>query len=185
QGAARRVLHARVQGPRRGAGLGGPHPGGQDRVDRGAAGDDLRRDPVGRRRRDGGSRVLSASSHAVVDRLFRRESGQAVAVLARILGDLDRAEEAVQDAFLVALERWPAHGVPDNPAAWIVTAARNRAIDRIRSERRWAGRRFALEAELRALGGSDDDEEPELVSPIPDDRLRLIFTTCHPALSAE
>jgi RNA polymerase sigma-70 factor (ECF subfamily) len=91
----------------------------------------------------------------------------------------------VQDAFLVALERWPAHGVPDNPAAWIVTAARNRAIDRIRSERRWAGRRFALEAELRALGGGGDEEPEELVSPIPDDRLRLIFTTCHPALSAE
>jgi RNA polymerase sigma-70 factor (ECF subfamily) len=76
------------------------------------------------------------------------------------------------------------HGVPDNPAAWIVTAARNRAIDRIRSERRWAGRRAALEAELRALGGSED-EEREVVSPIPDDRLRLIFTTCHPSLSAE
>jgi RNA polymerase sigma-70 factor (ECF subfamily) len=98
---------------------------------------------------------------------------------------LDRAEEAVQDAFLVALERWPAHGVPDNPAAWIVTAARNRAIDRIRSERRWAGRRAALEAELRALGGDDASEDAAPVSPIPDDRLRLIFTTCHPALSAE
>ncbi len=104
-------------------------------------------------------------------------------MLARILGDLDRAEEAVQDAFLVALERWPERGIPDNPAAWIVTAARNRAIDRIRSERRWAGRRGALEAELRALGG--DDEETRLVSPIPDERLRLIFTTCHPALAAE
>jgi RNA polymerase sigma-70 factor (ECF subfamily) len=91
----------------------------------------------------------------------------------------------VQDAFLVALERWPAHGVPDNPAAWIVTAARNRAIDRIRSERRWAGRRAALEAELRALGGGADDDDETSVSPIPDDRLRLIFTTCHPALSAE
>jgi RNA polymerase sigma-70 factor (ECF subfamily) len=93
----------------------------------------------------------------------------------------------VQDAFLVALERWPARGVPANPAAWIVTAARNRAIDRIRSERRWAGRRAALEAELRALGG-DPDDSPEAdarVSPIPDDRLRLVFTTCHPALSAE
>ena len=91
----------------------------------------------------------------------------------------------MQDAFLVALERWPARGVPANPAAWIVTAARNRAIDRIRSERRWAGRRAALEAELRALGGGEDDDEAAPVSPIPDDRLRLIFTTCHPALSAE
>jgi RNA polymerase sigma-70 factor (ECF subfamily) len=116
--------------------------------------------------------------------LFRRESGQAVAVLARILGDLDRAEEAVQDAFLVALERWPERGVPDNPAAWIVTAARNRAIDRLRRERRFAGRRAALEAELRALGGGED-EDAQPVSPIPDDRLRLIFTTCHPALAAE
>jgi RNA polymerase sigma-70 factor (ECF subfamily) len=114
-------------------------------------------------------------------------------VLARILGDLDRAEEAVQDAFVVALERWPERGVPDNPAAWIVTAARNRAIDRLRRERRFGDRRAALEAELRALGGGDersggeasgrDDEAP--VSPIPDDRLRLIFTTCHPALAAE
>jgi RNA polymerase sigma-70 factor (ECF subfamily) len=91
----------------------------------------------------------------------------------------------VQDAFLVALERWPAQGVPDNPAAWIVTAARNRAIDRIRTERRWAGRRAALEAELRALGGGAEDDDETPVSPIPDDRLRLIFTTCHPALSAE
>jgi RNA polymerase sigma-70 factor (ECF subfamily) len=74
--------------------------------------------------------------------------------------------------------------VPANPAAWIVTAARNRAIDRIRSEKRWAGRQFALEAELRALGGDEDTEE-ELVSPVPDERLRLIFTVCHPALAPE
>jgi RNA polymerase sigma-70 factor, ECF subfamily len=91
----------------------------------------------------------------------------------------------VQDAFVTALERWPRDGLPANPAAWIVTAARNRAIDRIRSERRWAGRRQALEAELRALGGGDEDDDEDLVSPIPDERLRLIFTVCHPALAAE
>jgi RNA polymerase sigma-70 factor (ECF subfamily) len=91
----------------------------------------------------------------------------------------------VQDAFVTALERWPERGLPENPAAWIVTAARNRALDRIRSERRWAARRTALEAELRALGGDEDDEPDELVSPIPDERLRLLFTTCHPALAAE
>ena len=91
----------------------------------------------------------------------------------------------MQDAFLTALERWPERGLPDNPAAWIVTAARNRALDRIRTERRWAGRRVVLEAELRALGGDSDDDEAELVSPIPDERLRLIFTTCHPALAPE
>jgi RNA polymerase sigma-70 factor (ECF subfamily) len=90
----------------------------------------------------------------------------------------------VQDAFLTALERWPRDGLPDNPAAWIVTAARNRALDRIRSERRWVGRRVALEAELRSLGGDEEGEE-QLVSPIPDERLRLIFTVCHPALAPE
>jgi RNA polymerase sigma-70 factor, ECF subfamily len=92
----------------------------------------------------------------------------------------------VQDAFLVALERWPSSGVPDNPAAWIVTAARNRAIDRLRREKRLVARRAALEAELRALGGGEDeDDEAQLVSPIPDERLRLIFTTCHPALEPD
>src|SRR3954452_4609585 len=173
QGAARRLLPARLQGPRRRAQLGGADPGGQDRRDRGAAGDGLR-----------GDAGLSGGPQTVlVDRLFRCGSGQGVALLARILSDIDRAEEAVQDAFLVALERWPRDGVPANPAAWIVTAARNRAIDRIRRERRWAGRRSALEAELRALGG--EDEEESLVSPIPDERLRLIFTVCHPALAPE
>jgi RNA polymerase sigma-70 factor (ECF subfamily) len=93
----------------------------------------------------------------------------------------------VQDAFLTALEHWPEHGMPANPAAWIVTAARNRALDRIRTERRWVGRRVELAAELRALGGGEDEsvQELELVSPIPDERLRLIFTTCHPALAPE
>ena len=91
----------------------------------------------------------------------------------------------MQDAFVVALERWPRDGMPANPAAWIVTAARNRAIDRIRRERRWAGRQATLEAELRALGGGDEEEEDELVSPVPDERLRLIFTVCHPALAPE
>lgn len=121
----------------------------------------------------------------MVDRLFRRESGQAVAVLARVFGDLDRAEEAVQDAFVVALERWPRDGLPDNPAAWIVTAARNRALDRLRSEKRWAGRRAALEAELRTIGEEPEPDPDEPMSPIVDDRLRLIFTVCHPALAPE
>jgi len=72
----------------------------------------------------------------VVDRLFRRESGRAVAALIRVLGDFELAEEAVQEAFAIALERWPADGVPENPGAWITTTARNRAIDRIRREQR-------------------------------------------------
>jgi len=112
----------------------------------------------------------------VVDSLFRRESGRAVATLIRVLGDFDLAEEAVQEAFAIALERWPVDGVPESPGAWITTTARNRAIDRLRRARR--GREKTEDAtrvhELEALG--DDMHE------IPDDRLRLIFTCCHPAL---
>src|SRR3954447_5985231 len=180
QGATRRVLRARVQGPRRGARMGGAHPRGPVRRRRGAPGHRLRHPAGHDERRRGGVRLTVPSD--LIDRLFRRESGQAVALLARIFGDLDRAEKAVQDAFVTALERWPRDGMPANPAAWIVTAARNRAIDRIRAERRWAGRRTALEAELRGLG---EEEGEAIVSPIPDDRLRLIFTVCHPALAPE
>jgi RNA polymerase sigma-70 factor (ECF subfamily) len=99
-----------------------------------------------------------------------------VATLIRILGDFDFAEEAVQDAFAIALQRWPADGVPDNPGAWITTTARNRAIDRLRRERRLRDRSDSLGrlAELEAMGDEMTD--------IPDERLRLIFTCCHPAL---
>jgi RNA polymerase sigma-70 factor (ECF subfamily) len=115
---------------------------------------------------------------AAVDRLFRHEGGRAVAALIRITGDFDLAEESVQEAFAAALRVWPDRGVPDNPGAWIVTTARNRAIDRIRRERTGLDR--SVEADrLRALEESDD------VAEIPDDRLRLIFTCCHPALPME
>jgi len=99
-----------------------------------------------------------------------------------VLGDFDLAEEAVQEAFAVALERWPARGLPRNPAAWITTTARHRAIDRLRREQNLRRKSEALQrlAELEALGGSEDD-----VSGIPDDRLRLMFTCCHPALAME
>jgi RNA polymerase sigma-70 factor, ECF subfamily len=123
-----------------------------------------------------GSR-LSAPG-AVIDRLFRRESGQAVAALARAFGDLDRAEEAVQDAYVVALERWPREGVPPNPAAWIALTARRRAIDRLRRDRRHD--RAVLER-VSELGG----DGAELPSPIPDERLELMFACCHPALAPE
>jgi RNA polymerase sigma-70 factor, ECF subfamily len=119
---------------------------------------------------------------AVVDRLFREESGRAVATLIKILGDFDLAEEAVQDAFVIALERWPRDGVPDNPGAWITRTARNRAIDRLRRRRRFSEKREVLK-ELEALG-RDEGKDGDL-SVIPDDRLRLIFTCCHPALGAE
>jgi RNA polymerase sigma-70 factor (ECF subfamily) len=114
-----------------------------------------------------------------VGRVFREEWGRAVAVLTRVLGDLQLAEDAVQDVFATAIERWPRDGVPDNPGAWVVTAARNRAIDRIRREQTFA-RKAELLARLESLPAEEDD-----VSPIPDDRLALVFTCCHPALAAE
>ena len=112
----------------------------------------------------------------VVDRIFRQESGRVVATLIRVLGDFELAEEAVQDAFVVALERWPAEGVPRNAGAWITTVARNRAIDRLRRDARLREKAETVER-LRELEGLGDD-----MSTIPDDRLRLIFTCCHPAL---
>jgi RNA polymerase sigma-70 factor, ECF subfamily len=103
--------------------------------------------------------------------------------LIRALGDFDLAEDAVQEAFAVAAERWPRDGVPANPGAWIVTTGRNRAIDRIRRERVLEAKRPEL-ARLAALV-PDDGEEEEVLSSIPDERLALIFTCCHPALSVE
>ncbi|MGH2715123.1 MAG: RNA polymerase sigma factor [Thermoleophilaceae bacterium] len=111
--------------------------------------------------------------------MFRRESGRAVATLIRILGDFDLAEEAVQEAFVIALERWPRDGLPDNPGAWIVGTARNRAIDRLRRERRYEEK--LRELELMMPGELEDLPETSL----PDDRLRLFFTCCHPALAPE
>jgi RNA polymerase sigma-70 factor (ECF subfamily) len=105
-----------------------------------------------------------------------------VAALIRIFGDLDIAEDSVQDAFAVALRKWPSDGVPPNPGGWITTTARNRAIDRLRRESR--GRE--LLSEMTVLSHSNDDPGvPEDAGPVQDDRLRLIFTCCHPALSTE
>jgi RNA polymerase sigma-70 factor (ECF subfamily) len=114
-----------------------------------------------------------------VEQVFRDEWGRAVAILTRVLGDLELAEDAVQDAFATALERWPKDGVPRSPGAWIVTTARNRAIDRIRRDRVFQ-RKAELLARLESL-----PEEEEDVTAIPDDRLALVFTCCHPALAAE
>ncbi|MDQ6794881.1 MAG: RNA polymerase sigma factor [Chloroflexota bacterium] len=119
--------------------------------------------------------------------MFREESGRAVATLIRVLGDFDLAEEAVQEAFVVALEVWPERGLPANPGAWIVTTARNRAIDRLRRRRRLVEKSELLrrEAQIEAdLAAVDPAEEGEM-SPIADDRLRLIFTCCHPALALD
>ncbi|MEU3298403.1 RNA polymerase sigma factor [Streptomyces sp. NPDC006678] len=122
-----------------------------------------------------GSGVPEVSA-AAVERVFRQEYGRAVAVLVRVFGDIDVAEEAVQDAFATAVERWPADGLPPSPAGWIITTARNRAVDRLRRE---ASRedRHAQAALLFAA------EEPAEEGPVRDDRLRLIFSCCHPALA--
>jgi len=115
-----------------------------------------------------------------VERVFREVYGQAVATLVRIFGDITLAEDAVQDAFLVASDRWPIGGIPPNPAGWIVTSARNRAIDDLRRSTR--GRE--LHEQLAALA-PPDREDPDEDGPVSDDQLRLIFTCCHPALRTE
>ncbi|MGH2711184.1 MAG: RNA polymerase sigma factor [Actinomycetota bacterium] len=114
--------------------------------------------------------------------MFRRESGRAVATLVRLTGDFDLAEEAVQDAFTVAVERWPRDGIPDNPGAWITATARNRAIDRLRRDKRLAEKTEAI-GQLVRLETSVG--EPSEQTAIADDRLRLIFTCCHPALAPD
>ncbi|WP_157246368.1 RNA polymerase sigma factor [Nonomuraea typhae] len=112
-----------------------------------------------------------------VERVFREEYGRAVAVLVRAFGDIDVAEEAVQDAFATALRRWPEDGLPPSPAGWIITTARNRAVDRLRRESSRQDR-HAQAALLHASG-----QEPAEEGPVRDERLRLIFTCCHPALA--
>ncbi|NMH80248.1 RNA polymerase sigma factor [Pseudonocardia xinjiangensis] len=115
-----------------------------------------------------------------IERVFRAEHGRAVAVLARAFGDLDIAEEAVQDAFTAAVQRWPATGLPPSPAGWIITTARNRAIDHLRRESS-RDDRHAAAALLHARAA--DQDEPAQEGGVPDDRLRLVFTCCHPALA--
>ena len=115
---------------------------------------------------------------AAVERAYRESSGRAVATLVRVFGDIDLAEESVQEAFTVAAERWPSDGIPPNPGGWIVTTARNKSLDRLRRE----SSRYSRETQAALL---QPDREPPEVGPVRDDRLRLIFTCCHPALAAE
>ena len=112
---------------------------------------------------------------AGIERVFREAHGRAVAVLIRAFGDIDMAEEAVQDAFAEAVQRWPTTGLPPSPAGWIITTARNRAIDRLRRER-------SRDYRHRQAAEMLTPEEPEEEAAVADDRLRLIFTCCHPAL---
>jgi RNA polymerase sigma-70 factor, ECF subfamily len=141
-------------------------------------------DPVGSRRHDRGAPRRPASGRGrgtpIVEAVFREEWGRSLAILTRVLGDLDLAEDALQDAFAVALERWHRDGEPANPGAWILATARNRAIDRIRRERTLE-RKTELLARLAELPADEDED----VSAFPDERLELMFTCCHPALALE
>jgi RNA polymerase sigma-70 factor, ECF subfamily len=127
---------------------------------------------------DGATKV----DEAEVGRVFREEYGRSVAGLIRVCGDIDVAEDAVQEAFTIALRKWPEEGLPPNPGGWITTTARNRAIDRLRRESR--GRDLLSEAAVLSPR-NDDAGIPEEVGQVEDDRLRLIFTCCNPALSTE
>ena len=132
---------------------------------------------------------LACSSHArsvaaspegalILDQVFRDEWGRVLAALIGFLGDFDLAEEAAQEAFAIAADRWPREGTPENPRAWLVTTARNRAIDRIRRERTLAEKTRLLDAPEAVEDEMDETE-------IPDERLELVFTCCHPALALD
>ncbi len=119
---------------------------------------------------------MPTTKASAVEQIFRQEFGRALATLVRLFGDIDLAEEAVQEAFVVALQRWPETGAPPNPGGWIVTTARNRAVDRLRRE----GSRTERHRQAALIHHGD---QPPEVGPVPDDRLRLIFTCCYPSLA--
>jgi RNA polymerase sigma-70 factor (ECF subfamily) len=120
-----------------------------------------------------------------VARCFRDDAGRTVATLARALGDIELAEDALQEAYLTALERWPRDGYPAQPSAWILATARNRAIDRLRRERVGRAKLQRIAALETAPAPADEAFEEDAMDAIPDDRLGLIFACCHPALGVE
>ena len=122
---------------------------------------------------------------ATVESVFREQSGRIVATLIRISGSFDRAEEAMQEAFASALASWPEKGIPQNPAAWITAAAHRKLIDQSRRERTRREKQESLRYETEAFAPTDCPEIEEAAMHFPDDRLRLIFTCCHPALNQE
>ncbi len=123
------------------------------------------------------------------EKIYRQESGRVLATLIRLLGDFDLAEEAAQEAFATALEQWPQQGIPTKPSAWLVSTARHKALDVIRRRTRFQGMQEELQrlAELQVENGRDAESEDVMLSHVlqSDDRLRLIFTCCHPALKIE
>src|SRR5258707_8691116 len=127
-----------------------------------------------------GEGALSGLDEAAVGRIFREDSGRSVATLIRVFGDIDIAEDAVQEAFTVALRKWPRDGLPPNPGGWITTTARKRAIDRLRRE----ARERELLGQIAATPSVDDGAETHMeAGTVQEDPLRLIFTLLHTALS--
>jgi len=126
--------------------------------------------------------VSRAGADGALDEIFRAEYGRLCAALIRMLGEIERAEELVQEALVAALERWPLAGVPDNPGAWLMTTARNRALDHLRREKRLREKAPLIAAEQRH---AEEPVEDAPTGALADDRLRLIFTCCHPALPPE
>jgi len=122
---------------------------------------------------------------SVAESVFRQESGRIISSLIRISGSFDRAEEAMQESFASALASWPVKGVPDNPAAWIVTAAHRKLIDAVRKERTRRDKMDSLTYETELAGIPPNDMLEDAFIDFPDDRLRLIFTCCHPAINIE
>jgi RNA polymerase sigma-70 factor, ECF subfamily len=152
--------------------VGGEDPRRPLRHDRGAAGAADERRGIGR---------ITGPAGVALAALFREQHGRVLATLIGVLGDFDLAEDVLQDAVAVALERWPRDGVPANPAGWLVTVARNRAIDRLRREQNLQ-RKTELLARLEAAHAEDEMDEATTIA---DERLSLIFACCHPALSLE
>ena len=126
-----------------------------------------------------------ADIRSAAESVFRQESGRIIASLIRVSGSFDRAEEAMQEGFAAALASWPAKGIPENPAAWIMTVAHRRLIDALRKDQTRREKQDSLMYEVEMAGPSPDAEFDETAMHFPDDRLRLIFTCCHPALHAE
>src|SRR5712671_5484599 len=132
--------------------------------------------------------TLCAGSRMDVEHIYREESGRILATLIRLLGSFDLAEEVMQEAFAAALEQWPKRGIPDNPRAWLVSTAHHKAVDMLRRRSRFDSKReelqkiAELEQQLSEGDASKDMLRPDAMS---DDRLRLIFTCCHPALVLE
>src|SRR3569832_966338 len=122
------------------------------------------------------------AAHDAVGSIYRAESRRVLATLIRLLGDFDAAEEALHEAFIAATEQWPREGVPHNPRAWLVSTGRFKAIDGMRRRARYDASLGALAKHIEAATSDSPDQEEEHIE---DDRLRLIFTCCHPALSAE